>query len=514
MAKKQEPKGPPKGRRYVGTAETVGFIMFDAAPSMTIGPNGEWVDRILNISKGTQALLGPFMTAWDIINDIFVAAWVEKTRTRFGKFRPYLLLYPIYGLPMTMMVLMLPYIFWGTDSTFLPKIALNFALGVFNELTGTIANIARMGMVANITPNPEERLSLITKAKFLSFGSSLPKQVFTILRDVISRNRTKTPLEVNMNMRSLFTWMGMITMTISAGISLYYIIVTRERVQSAGTVETAVEDKPPTIRESIAALKNNRPLLLYMLSQVLDGFQINRQHGAYVDSILNFSNFGLVSGIPGSPVSYASYGYITWLRQRFSTKTIWIVSENINKPFWIAIYFFGMIRTKKAADGNGFHRMYAHLIPMLIAYSIENTAFMALYGAKRVIPDEIRNEMIDYGEWKNGFRGEAMVGMMRGLPKKIADTFGSTLTNAIMHIIGFQTGENYLRQTEKTADGVFAMATIFPALFSIFGLIPKLFYNIDQKTREVMYAELEVRRAAAAKAIAMAAEDPAEAAVQ
>jgi len=492
----------PNGRRYVGLKETVGFIMYDAAPSIVIGPNAEWTDRLLNISKGTQALLGPFMTVWDILDDLFVAAWVEKTRTRFGKFRPYLLLYPLYGLPMTLMVLMLPYIFWGTNSTYLPKIAFNFALGLLNELTGTIAQIARMGMVANITPNPQERLSLITKAKFLSFGSSLPKQIFTILRDVISRNTKLTAIEVNKNMRSLFTWMGMITMTISAGISLYYVIVTRERVQSAGTAELAEEDKPPTIKESIIALKNNRPLLLFMLSQVLDGFNINRQHGTYVDSILNFSNFGLVSGIPGSPVSYASYGYITWLRARFSTKFLWIAAENINKPFWIAIYFFGMIRTKRAAHGNGFHRMYAHLLPMLIAYGIENTAFMTLYGTKRVIPDEIRNEMIDYGEWKNGFRGEAMVGMLRGLPQKIAGAFGNTFTNAIMQMIGFQTGENYLKQTQKTADGVFAMATIVPALMGCIGLIPKLFYNIDQKTRDIMYAELAGRRAAAAAAFA------------
>ena len=397
---------------------------------------------------------------------------------------------------------MLPYIFWGTDSTFLPKIAFHFALGILNDLTGTIAQISRMGMVANITPNPEERLSLITKAKFLSFGSDIPKQVFTILRDVISRNTTKTALEVNRNMRSLFTSMGLITMTLSAGISLYYIVVTKERVQSTGAVTEDAKDKPPTIRESLAALKNNRPLLLFMLSQILDGFQVNRQHGTYVDSILNFSNFGLVSGIPGSPLSYASYGYITWLRQRFSTKFLWILSENSNKPFWVGIYFFGMIRTKRAAHGNGYHRMYAHLLPMLIAYGIENTAFMTLYGTKRVIPDEIRNEMIDYGEWKNGFRGEAMVGMLRGLPQKIAGAFGNTFTNAIMQMIGFQTGENYLKQTQKTADGVFAMATIVPALMGCIGLIPKLFYNIDQKTRDIMYAELAGRRAAAAAAFA------------
>ena len=495
MAKKTKAAaGPPKGRRYVGTAETVGFIMFDAADKVKINPGGEWTDRILNISMAMQAMTTPITSAWDIINDVFVAAFIERTRTRWGKFKPYLVLYPLYGFPLTLFVFALPYIFWQTDSNFLPKVLVSAGLGMFNELTGTIFQTARMGMVANITPNPDERIGLITKAKLMSFGSSLPKQIFAILRDIISRNTKNTALQVNANLRTLFTVMGVTTFIITAGMSLFYAIKTKERVFDAKRVE---EDKPPTIRESIIALKNNRPLLMFIMSQVLDAVNVGSQKGLYVDSILNFANFGTVYGIPGGFISTPSYFYVNWLRQRFSTKTLWIASENITKPIQIGIYFFGMIRTKKAAPGNGFHRMYAHLLPMIFAYMFDDMVAMTLYGTKRVIPDEMRNEMIDYGEWKNGFRGEAMVGMMRGLPEKIARIFGSTLTKAVLALVGFQTGEHFLHQTEKTADSVFALATIIPALTGCIGLIPKFFYNINQKDRERMYAELAERRATA-----------------
>jgi len=504
MAKKtQEAQGPPQGRRYVGTAETAGFIMFAAANDVRINPDGEWTDRILNISKGTQALAKPILTAWDIINDLFVAALVEKTRTRFGKFRPYLLLYPVYGLPMTLLTFILPYIFWQTDNTFMPKIIAWAAISMFNELTGTLAEITRMGMVANITPEPQERLLLITKSKVLAIGSSLPKQIFKVLRDIISRNTVKTAIEVNMNLRALFTWMGAITMVIAAGLSLYYAIVAKERVFDSHTEK----EKPPTIRESLAALKNNRPLLMLMTSLVVDGFNIKGQLGTYVNSILNFSNFGTVFGIPGGLISTPSYFYVKRLRERFSTKVLWIAAENITKPYQIAIYFFGMIRTKTPGRGNGLSRMYAHLWPMIFAYMIDDMIAMTLYGAKRVIPDEIRNECIDYGEWKNGFRSEAMVGMIRGWPAKISNIFGSSVTDMIMQMIGFQTGENYLRQTEKTANGIFAMATIVPALTGMIALIPKFLYNISQKEREVMYAELAERRAATMSALGKVGED-------
>jgi len=508
MAKKKtkEPQGPPKGRRYIRTAETVGYIMFDSMDKIRVNPGQEWVDRILNVSRGTQAMLRPIKTAWDITNDLFVAAIVEKTRTRWGKFRPYLLMYPLYGLPMSLVYFALPFIFWGTDSTHLPKILMWLAFDIFNELTGTIFQCARMGMCANITPNPDERLGLITKAKVLSIGSSWPGQINKILRDIISRNMVKTPLQVNMNLRSLATIMGLLTFLLTAGMSLYYAVVTKERVFDTYTVR----EKPPSIKESLMAIKGNRPLMLFLLSQVLDGINVQRQYGTYVDSILNFSNFGTVFGLPGGLISTPSYFYIGKLRQRFSTKTLWIASENITRPIQVLIYFFGMIRTRTAAKGNGFHRMYAHLWPMIGAYMIDDMIAMTLYGTKRVIPEEIRNEMIDYGEWKFGFRGEAMVGMMRGLPGKIAGMVGGTLTDTIMALIGFQTGENYLRQTEKTADSIFALATIIPALSGCIGLIPKFFYNINQKTREVMYAELTERRAATIAALSGREEEASE----
>jgi len=272
--------------------------------------------------------------------------------------------------------------------------------------------------------------------------------------------------------------------------------VSKERV-----VDSKAEEKPPTIKESILGLKNNRPLLLLMLSLVIDGFNIKSQLGLYVNSILNFSNFGTVFGIPGGLISTPSYFYIKWLRERFSTKVLWIAAENITKPYQIAIYFFGMIRTKTPGKGNGISRMYAHLVPMIFAYMIDDMIAMTLYGTKRVIPDEIRNEVIDYGEWKNGFRNEAMVGMIRGLPAKITNTFGSAVTDLIVQWLGFQTGENYLKQTEKTANGIFAMATIIPAITGMVALLPKFLYPIDQSVREVMYAELAERREATLQAL-------------
>jgi glucuronide carrier protein len=353
-------------------------------------------------------------------------------------------------------------------------------------------------MMANLTPNPEERIGLITTAKFLEmFGSDLPRQLFDIVRDVISRKDAWTAIEKNIKMRSVFLGFGFTTTLIAGLMSLYFAIVSTERVFGAETHR----EKPPTVRESISALRHNRPLLMLTLADVLGGFTLKSQSETYTKSILNFANFGVISGIPGSPVSYLSFAYVGKLRERFSTKFLWLLGDYINDPILVLIYFFGLIKVKNPKKrANGVRFMFMDLWPMMGVYAIQNTIAMTLYGANKVIPNELRNECIDYGEWKSGFRSEGMTGVLRGMPYKLTNMVGNTMTAFVLKWIGFQTGENYLDQSEKTARGIFALATLIPALMKLVSLVPKLLFNITHKDREIMYVELAERRALAAAA--------------
>ncbi|MDR2753655.1 MAG: MFS transporter [Oscillospiraceae bacterium] len=484
----------PQGRRSVDLKETVGFVLFDVAASINIqkGDN-EFADRILNVDRGLQAVMGTVVQIWDVINDVFLASLVDKTRTRFGKFRPYLIAYPAYGIPMSTLLYLLPFFFWGSSSTFLPKFIAFLLVKIFNNLTGSLSGICRTGMIANITADTKERLLLITKAQFFSmFGEELPQQIFMLLRDVISRSNKMPPAEIDLQLRKLYLIFGVGTVVLSGMLSLYFAIISKERV--FGSDQTG--EKPPTLRETLRGLRANRPLYMLMLAEILGGFGIKDQMNTYITSILNFANFRLVSGIPGSPISYLSYAYVPKLREKFSTKALWILSDYVNTPLYIALFFFGITRVKNENKiSNGITRRFMDLVPMLIAFGTQNTIDMAFYGSRKVIPEEIRNECIDYGEWKNGFRSEGIVGVMRSLPKKFTDTFGKVATDLLLKAMHFKTGADYRNQSAKTQMGVFALATIIPCVTALLSLVPKLFFNIDQKTREQMYAELAERRA-------------------
>ena len=203
---------------------------------------------MLNIDVGVRALLSPIIQAWDLSNDLFLAALVDKTRTRWGKFKPYLVLYPLYGLPVSLAMFLLPYIFAGSDNTFVPKIAAWFVIWFLRCISGTIASIARTGMIANLTPNVEERITLITKAQFFSmFAENLPKQIFDVFRDIIARSSGRTALEIGTRLRTLFLVFGVGTTLIAGAFSLYFALVAKERVFG---LEIA-KKKPPTIRNPL-----------------------------------------------------------------------------------------------------------------------------------------------------------------------------------------------------------------------------------------------------------------------
>ena len=154
---------------YVGTKETVAYLFNDWSNTFNInGYSGRFIWDVVKIDFGIQAIVGLFTGVWDVINDIFISAVVDNTRTRIGKFRPYLVMMQI---PLSFIGLLWwfePYFFPNTAGTYIPKLIFHFVFGVITETAGTFTGIAKAGYMSTITPNPNERVRLITLAELLT----------------------------------------------------------------------------------------------------------------------------------------------------------------------------------------------------------------------------------------------------------------------------------------------------------------------------------------------------------
>ena len=259
-------------RRYVGNMETAAYIAQDFAASFSIGKYGNrFIWDVVGIDFKINGIVSLFTGAWDIVNDTFISTIVDRTRTRWGKFRPFLIWMKIPLTLFGMLYWFMPLFFPNTATTYLPKLIYYFAFSVINETAGTFLNISQTGLLSTITPNPEERVRLISQAKFFSrfLGEQIPEWTMGILIDLINSKK------IRMKLSSLFIGMGSLTAILSAAMTFWFYLVSRERVMQSL--------EKPRIIDGLKAIINNKPLLLITLSDFLEQFRQIKNMGNLQD---------------------------------------------------------------------------------------------------------------------------------------------------------------------------------------------------------------------------------------
>ncbi|NLX92797.1 MAG: MFS transporter, partial [Clostridiales bacterium] len=183
-------------RKYVGSLETAAYVLFDSSKSFNIDSYANrFVLDVVKIDLFRLTLIGIINGIWDVINDTFIGIIVDKTRTRWGKFKPYLIAFAIPATIMTSLYWMAP-LFFGTDPMDLGKFFFWLALAMMREGGATFRSISEQGLLSTITPNTRERVGLITKAEVISqIWESLPEISMGILIDLVNHNKIKVSMK-------------------------------------------------------------------------------------------------------------------------------------------------------------------------------------------------------------------------------------------------------------------------------------------------------------------------------
>lgn len=483
-----------ENRRYVGAKETVGFVLWDAAQSLNINMySTRFITNIVKIDLGYQTVAKAINSVWDIVNDIFTAAIVEKTRTRWGKFRPYLLALAVPGMLLTLAYWFMPLYVGGKAANSMGKFIIYLLLEILKEGVGTFQGISRTGLLATITPHPVDRTRLITIANFASgtFGEKLPEQIMTVILDLIDNKKISTKkFSIESQFLVSFVGMGTFCTVLASAMSMWFFMNSKERIMQS--------IKTPSVWESLKSIANNKPVLLITLSDFLSSFAIGGSKSDYYIDVLHFASMTMLAGIPAAPISPISYSYVPWFRRHFSSRLLYIVSHYINNFLLIFVFLFGCIGFNPKTFKGG---LYRKRLPMFFAMAIWEVIWTLFYGLRSVIGTELYNEGMDYCEWKNGFRTEAMTSVAKGLAAKVSGSVSGVISTALKKFIGYD--QNAYTEGVEQPDYVkfylFAMFTIVPSVTGALGIVPMLFYDLNGKKKELMYAELLERRKKAAE---------------
>ncbi len=468
-------------RRFCSTKERVIYILKVATAELTLGKYDStselFLYKILGLNAEAHGNAAVTLGIYDLINDPLSAVIIDKMRTRWGKFKPFQYL------------ALLPSILVGIITCLMPIIADNYAMDAVQRLifymalsyiSETVnAFFGGGGYIDNVfTPNPNERTALLVSSRFASdLFRRFPEQVAGVLFDLVANGKIKLNLGRVFSSMKLFWW---VIATVPA---IMWVFVSKERVPQS--------EKPPKVMKGMFSVFKNKPLLIYTLSGFVDGINVGTSQSLYYDTVLKFNMMSTIAGIPGMPISYASYPWATKFRQRFSTKTLWLFQRGSIIVSELSFFLVGLIGGKE----NGF---YKKKLPMTLAMMCGTSLEMVFYGTKKIIEQEINFEVLDYCEWQNGYRVEATVNLLTGYINKVR---GIALTKINTMLLsrwaGFESGLTAV-QTQDTMWKMFIAAFGPQLIFDVLSLVPMFFYNIDQKTREKMYLDLERTRAAAA----------------
>lgn len=457
---------------YVGTKETVAYLLNDFSNTFNIDSFKErYIWDVVKIDFGISAIVNIFTSAWDIINDTIIATIVDNTRTRIGKFRPYLVGLQI---PMTLLGMFywfIPLIFPNSDATYIPKLITYFIFCVVQETAGTFTSIAKSGYMSTITPNPNERIRLITLAELLTgyMGEDMPRYIFGVVYDMINAGK------FNFKLSSAFTSFGLFTAIVSSLFTLYFFLVSKERVPQS--------IEKPKIKEGLKAIFTNYPVLLMCLSDFLGGFAVSSSENNYFIDVHGSYSLITLANIPSSLNGSISYAFVGPMRRKFSSKALWVGADMYGDFLNLAYFLFGM------AGKN-----YLKKTPMVIALGVREFFGKWAFGVNKVINADLWNEAMDYCEWKNGYRMEATTGVAKSLVLKIQGSFMNSVRSIILKKIGYVQGLKIGTQDSTTKFWLFALCTVVPLITGSLGIIPKMLWPINAKKRAQMYDELAERR--------------------
>lgn len=484
-------------RRVVSRKETIGYMLFDGSAGFNIDGQEElYVDSVLKISLSKQSLYNIIGGIWDVIDDFVIGSVIEKTRTRWGKFVPYLCFSGIPFAIISSLYWMLPLLFSAEhidDLDYLPKFFAYIGLKMALEVVTNFKSVATSGYLSTITPYASDRRRLLSVTKFCNlYYAGLPNTLIELLLDFITNDLIKATAErtsADMIKTSLVT-VGPFSAIVAGLVVFWYSTIAKERVHQSVTT--------PKITDCLKVVFTNKPVLLYMISNALSSFGTGISTNNYYRWVLFMTTFETVAGIPSvafQPIGYSKYNK---LADKFSTKTLYMASHSIPKASYIPIFLYGLLIKNKKGE-----RLFTSKAAMLPVTAIWEIIYATFQGITNVSGDEIVNECNDYIEWKCGARNEAFLSVsstiMCKIPTRVNDIFKPKFKEWI--------GYDQVAYTEKRAQSehaqkwIFAMATVFPAILAVVGLIPMIFYNIDKETRDRMYRELNERRVQTASEI-------------
>jgi len=412
---------------------------------------------IYGISASVVGTLFLFARIFDAVNDPIMGAIADRTRTRWGSYRPWLLWMTVPFVVVAVLTFTTP------DFSEQGKIIYACITYILLIIVYTAINIPYGVLGAVMTQDTDERVKLgMSRMIGAMVGMLLTSALAFPLVKFFGKDNPAKGYQLTI---LLFALIG--------GLSFILCFKgTKERV--------APPEKRHTLKDEFSALKGNRPwLVLFLVSLFFLGhftiangttiyyFNYVLERPAFVPLFLTVTTLALLVGIVISP----------------------LISKRVSSKKWMTIFGLGISVV--------FTFMKFYFTGTAYAFIFTSVSNIGI-GIVQGVIHSMYSDSIEYGAWKNGIHAPGIVYSSLSFAHKFAMGIAGAATGWLLTAFEYVPG---IVQSAKAVSGINAIFTLVPAALSLVSMLIMFFYNLDRKKYYEILENLKSR------GIALGAED-------
>jgi GPH family glycoside/pentoside/hexuronide:cation symporter len=411
---------------------------------------------VLGIPAEIAGLIYMLALAWDAAIDPLIGLIADRTRTRIGRYRPYLL----FGAPVLALAFVL--MFASPREPAMGAVALTAAGHVLFRTVYAVVSIPYSSLFARVTRDSAERADL---AGF--------RMVFATLSALVISAGTLPLTRLLGGDDPRRGWIALAAIFGAAGTLIIWFVAWAARGLDGVEPPAASRRTAASIAASMLA---NTPLQITLGVILVTSFS----SVFFQKNVIYYFKY-VVGDVGKASTALAMMAGLTALAVPFWA---WFARSRGKRPAWIAGALFSItgLVLWRLADGHGVTALLGALAIMSVGTASSYVCFWA------IVPDTV-----EYGEWRTGVRTESFVFGFVTLAQKAALGFGAGGLGFALKGVGYVANDV---QSPATLAGLKTLMLVVPLAGTVVALVLMLFYRLDPATHRRLVDEIDARELA------------------
>lgn len=457
-------------------AYSLGLFGFQAVVGLLNSYQAEFDGSILGANVITVAILILIAKIVSAIADPVVGNLVDRSKSKMGKFKS-MIAYSIIPLVVFTALIFVKVPFKGVG-----LYVWIFVTYLIWSIAMTMGDVPSQGIAAALTPNPTERTNVVSISNtFKQVGFSACVVIVPIVcliipngsKVFVKKGETDAPM-----IASEYFWVAVLTAVLGCALFALIPLFNKERVVVENNEKT-------TAKDMIAAIKNNKPLMLVIVSYFL-GFGRQMAMGIQVQAanvILGSQNLVAVLGIVTAVGSMISMALCPLLIKKLNEKKAYIL---------LSVYGFAASIFSFVIGHFWFQNPKNMILTVLFYASLFLIGLQ--FGAVTLMPMIMTADAVDYYEYETGKRMEGAAYSILTLTIKVCLALGTAVGLIFVQLSGYYDLIDSGNFTTKTKDVIFFAYTALPGILALLSVIPMLKYDIVGEKKATITKTLAERR--------------------